>query len=70
MEEDNTEEEDLLGKDLVDYGAPPEHPDMDVNMITFSVDYTINSDDKNVVAQFDFVLKRSPSLSQKNQSTI
>jgi hypothetical protein len=26
MEEDNIEEDDLLGEDLVDYGASPEHP--------------------------------------------
>jgi hypothetical protein len=25
MDEDNTEEDDLLGEDLVDYGASPEH---------------------------------------------
>jgi hypothetical protein len=44
MEEDNTEEDDLLGEDLVDYGAPPEHSGMDVNVITFSADCTIIGD--------------------------
>jgi hypothetical protein len=48
------EEDDLLGEDLVDYEASPEHPGMDVNVITFSADYTIVSDDEPVVAQFDF----------------
>ena len=48
------EEDDLLGEDLVDYEASPEHPGMDVNDITFSVDCTIVGDDEPVVAQFDF----------------
>jgi hypothetical protein len=48
------EEDDLLGEDLVDYEASPEHPGMDVNVITFSVDCTIIGDDEPVVAQFDF----------------
>jgi hypothetical protein len=54
MDEDNAEEDDLLGEDLVDYGATPEHPGMDVNVIMFSTDCTIISDDEPVVAQFDF----------------
>jgi hypothetical protein len=48
------EEDDLLGEDLVDYEASPEHPGMDVNVITFSIDCTIVGDDEPVVAQFDF----------------
>jgi hypothetical protein len=48
------EEDDLLGEDLVDYEASPEHPDMDVNVITFSTDCTIVGDDEPIVAQFDF----------------
>jgi hypothetical protein len=48
------EEDDLLGEDLVDYEASPEHPGMDVNAITFSADCTIVGDDEPVVAQFDF----------------
>jgi hypothetical protein len=48
------EEDDLLGKDLVDYEASLEHPGMDINVITFSADCTIISDDEPVVAQFDF----------------
>jgi hypothetical protein len=48
------EEDDLLGEDLVDYEASPEHPGMDVNVITFSTDCTIVGDDEPVVAQFDF----------------
>jgi hypothetical protein len=48
MEEDN-----LLGEDLVDYEASPEHPGMDINVITFSANCII-SNDEPVVAQFDF----------------
>jgi hypothetical protein len=48
------EEDDLLGKDLVNYGATPEHSGMDVNVIMFSADCTIISDDEPVIAQFDF----------------
>jgi hypothetical protein len=48
------EEDDLLREDLVDYEASPEHPDMDVNVITFSIDCTIDDDDEPVVAQFNF----------------
>jgi hypothetical protein len=47
------EEDDLLGKDLVDYEASPEHPGMDVNVITFSTDCTITRNDERIVAQFD-----------------
>jgi hypothetical protein len=54
MDEDNVEEDDLLGEDLVDYGASPKHPSMDVNVITFSTDYTIIGDDELTVSQFDF----------------
>jgi hypothetical protein len=54
MDEENIEEDDLLGGDLVNYGASPEHLGMDVNVITFSVDYTIIGDDEPVVAQFNF----------------
>jgi hypothetical protein len=48
------EEEDLLREDLVDYEATPEHSGMDINVIMFSADCTIISDDEPVVAQFDF----------------
>jgi hypothetical protein len=48
------EEDDLLGEDLVDYEASPEHLGMDVNVITFSADCTIVGDDEPVVALFDF----------------
>ena len=51
MDEDNVEEDDLLGDDLVDYEASPEHPGMDINVITFSVDYTIIGDDEPVGGQ-------------------
>jgi hypothetical protein len=53
------EEDDLLGEDLVDYEASPEHPGMDVNVITFSTDCTIVNGDEPVVAQFDFGPKES-----------
>jgi hypothetical protein len=48
------EEDDLLGEDLVDYEASPEQPGMDINVITFSANYTIIDDDEPIVAQFDF----------------
>jgi hypothetical protein len=48
------EEDDQLGVDLVDYEASPERPGMDVNVITFSTDYSIIGDDEPIVAQFDF----------------
>jgi hypothetical protein len=48
------EEDDLLGEDLVDYEASPEHTGMDINVITFSTDCTIVGDDEPIVAQFDF----------------
>jgi hypothetical protein len=49
MEEDN-----LLGEDLVDYGATPEHSGMDVNFIMFSANCTIIGDNESVVGQFNF----------------
>jgi hypothetical protein len=54
MEEDNSEEDDLLEEDLVDYGATLEHLVMDVNIIMFSTGCTIIGDDEPIVAQFDF----------------
>jgi hypothetical protein len=54
MDEENIEDDDLLGEDLVEYGASPKHSGMDVNVITFSTDYTTIGDDEPVVAQFDF----------------
>jgi hypothetical protein len=48
------EEDDLLGEDLVDYGATPEHLGMDINVIMSLVDCIIISEDELVVAQFDF----------------
>jgi hypothetical protein len=47
MDEDNVEEDGLLGEDLVDYGASPKHPGMDVNVITFSTEYNIIDDDEH-----------------------
>jgi hypothetical protein len=44
------EEDDLLGEDLVDYEASPEHKGMDINVITFSANCTIVGDDEPVVA--------------------
>jgi hypothetical protein len=45
IDEYNIKEDDLLREDLVDYGASPEHPGMDVNVFTFLNDYTIINDD-------------------------
>lgn len=54
MDEDNVEEDNLLGEDLVDYGASPQQSGMDVNVTTFSANYTIIVDNEPVVAQFYF----------------
>jgi hypothetical protein len=59
------EEDDLLRKDLVDYGATSEHSGMDVNVIMFSVDCTIIADDEPVVAQFDFGPKEVAFIKSK-----
>jgi hypothetical protein len=48
------EDDDLLGEDLVDYEATPEHSGMDVNVTVFSADCTIIGDDEPTIAQFDF----------------
>jgi hypothetical protein len=48
------EEDDLLGENLVDYGATLEHLGMDVNVIMFSTNCTIINDDKSVITEFDF----------------
>jgi hypothetical protein len=48
------EDDDLLGEDLVDYGATLEHSGMDINVIMFSADCTIIGDNEPVAAQFDF----------------
>jgi hypothetical protein len=61
------EEDDLLGEDLVNYEASPEHPGMDVNVISFSTDCTIVGNDEPVMLSSTLVLKRSPSLNQRNQ---
>jgi hypothetical protein len=59
------EEDDLLGEDLVDNGATPEHSGMDVNVIMFSSDYTIIGDDQPVVAQFNFDPKEATFTKRK-----
>jgi hypothetical protein len=65
MDEYNIKEDDLLGGDLVDYGASPGHPGMDVNVITFLADYTIIGNDEPVVDQFDFGPKEAVFTKQK-----
>jgi hypothetical protein len=63
------EEDDLLEEDLVDYGATPEHSGMDINLhssLILLLSVTMNPSSLNSI----LVLKRMPSLSQKNQSTI
>jgi hypothetical protein len=54
MDEDNVEEDDLLGEDQVDKGASHEQTCMDVNVITFLINYNIIGDDEPIIAQFDF----------------
>jgi hypothetical protein len=47
-------EDNLLAEDLVDYEASPDHPCMDINVITFSADCNIIGDGEPIVAQFEF----------------
>lgn len=54
MDQDGDDNDDLLQEDMVDYEALPERTGMEVNVITFLVDHTINRDDEPMVAQFDF----------------
>jgi hypothetical protein len=56
------EEDELLAEDLVDYEASPEHPGMDVNVITFSANCNIIGDSEPIVAQFDFGPKPKKSV--------
>jgi hypothetical protein len=48
------DEDDLLGEEMVDYGASLEHLGMEVNAIMFLANYTIISGNEPMVAQFDF----------------
>jgi hypothetical protein len=59
------EEDDLLGEDLVDNRAMPEHSGMDVNVIMFSADCTIIGDDQPIVAQFNFDPKEAAFTRRK-----
>lgn len=49
MDQDD-DEVDLLGEEMVDYGASLEHLGMEVNVIPFSTNYNIISDDEPLVA--------------------
>jgi hypothetical protein len=64
------EENDLLREDLVDYEATPEHPGMDVNVIMFQPIVLLSAMMNLSLLKLILVLKRPPSLSQKNRSTI
>jgi hypothetical protein len=61
MDQSGDDDDNLLGEDIVDYGASPQQAGMDVNIITFSADYTIIGNDESmvelVVAQFYFSSK-------------
>jgi hypothetical protein len=54
MDQSCDEDGDLLGEYTVDYEASLQHTSMEVNVISFSADYTIIRDDEHVVSQFDF----------------
>jgi hypothetical protein len=60
------EEDDLLGEDLVDYKASPEHTCMDINVITFSADLLLSATMNLSSLSLTLVLKKSPSLNQRN----
>jgi hypothetical protein len=49
MDQDG-DDDDLLGEDVVDYEASLEHTNMEVNVIICSSDYTIIGDDEHAVA--------------------
>jgi hypothetical protein len=53
MDQDG-DEDDQLGNEMVDYEVSAEHAGMEVNVITILADYTIIGDDEHVVAQFGF----------------
>jgi hypothetical protein len=55
---------------MVDYEASLEHVGMEVNVTTFSTDYTIIGDDKLVLLSFILVLNKWSSSNPKNRSTI
>jgi hypothetical protein len=48
MDQDG-DDDDLLGEEMVDYETTLEQRDMKVNVITFLADYTIICDDEHVV---------------------
>jgi hypothetical protein len=49
-----TAREDVVEEDMVDYEASPKNTVIEINVITFSIDYDIISDDELVMAQFNF----------------
>jgi hypothetical protein len=49
MDQDGDNHDDLLEEDMVDYETSLEHTGMEFNVITFSVDYAIISDNEPVV---------------------
>ena len=61
------EEDDLLGEDLVDYEASPERPGMDVNVIIFSPIVLLSATMNLLLPKLILVLKKSPSLNQRNR---
>jgi hypothetical protein len=65
MDQDSNED-DLLGHEMVDYEASLEHAGMEVNVTTFSTDYTIIGDDKLVLLSFILVLNKWSSSNPKN----
>jgi hypothetical protein len=60
------DEDDLLGEEMVDYGASSEHPCMEVNVITFSADYNIIGDDELRLLCLILVQKKWSSPNQRN----
>lgn len=58
MDQDS-DDDDLLGEEMIDYEVSLECLGMDINVIAFSVDYNIVGDDESIVPQFDFGLKEA-----------
>jgi hypothetical protein len=54
MDQGGDGDDDLLREDKVYYEVLQKHIGKEVNVVTFSTNYTIIGDDEHVVAQFDF----------------
>jgi hypothetical protein len=61
------EEDDLLGEDLVDYEASPEHLGMDVMLLHFPPIVLLSATMNLLLPSLILVLKKPPLLNQRNR---